>query len=99
MSGKTDRKPTTPEKVNHIIPSNLRGLQLAAYLLKCLTGGESESQIAERFGGDRQLIKMWKCFLIHNHWIEEKNEGVWQVTSNGAEALKKHRPQMHSVSV
>ena len=68
-------------------------------MLKSLAAGESEYQIADRFNGDKQLVRMWKCFLIHNRWIEKKSAGGWQITSRGVEAMNKHRAEKISIQV
>jgi DNA-binding CsgD family transcriptional regulator len=33
--------------------------QTAAYILRCISDGKNEEQIAERFDGDKELVKMW----------------------------------------
>ena len=63
-------------------PIRLKGLRQAVYTLNKLELGGT-SQIIEDFDGDEQLIKMWISFLLHNHWIEEKELGQIVVTEKG----------------
>lgn len=51
-------------------PCLLRGLDAAAYILESLASGETIPEIASRFNGDVELVKMWVSFLKHNHWMQ-----------------------------
>ena len=67
-----------------IDPLRLSGLKQAAYVLDCLQNGLDENEIASKFEGDRQLVKMWISFLRHNHWME-RPDGKWTATAKGRE--------------
>lgn len=57
--------------LGNINPVNLRGLKQALFVLHSLEEGRPAKEIAERLGGDLQLVEIWTNFLIHNHWIEK----------------------------
>ena len=73
-------------------PVRLVGLKQAAYVIECLTKGQSEQQIIIALGGDEQLLRMWISFLRHNHWMEAGVNG-WSITTKGALWIKKYTTQ------
>ncbi len=89
---------TGQQPSNSIDVSGASGLKQATYVLKFLCEGENETQIADRFNGDLQLVRMWKCFLTHNRWmekdIESKRTGIleehWRATAKGTIFLNRY---------
>lgn len=69
-------------------PVTLTGLKQATYVMRCLTRGQSEQQIANTMGDDQQLVRMWTFFLRHNHWMIKDGEG-WSTTAKGAKWSRK----------
>jgi hypothetical protein len=49
--------------------------------------GDTEDKIAIALGGDRQLVKMWVSFLVHNNWVAHVHDDImsekWIVTDKG----------------
>jgi hypothetical protein len=64
-------------------PVRLSGLKQAAFVMKCLTGGQRMDEITMAFGGDEQLANLWLSFLRHNHWIVQDGR-KWSLTPKGA---------------
>ena len=79
--------------LGNINPVNLRGLKQALFVLHSLEEGRAAEEIAERLGGDQQLVEIWTNFLIHNHWIEKTrvdSGGVrYLVTDKGKDWLQR----------
>lgn len=73
-------------------PIRLTGLKQATYVMQCLTKGQSEQQIANTMGDDKQLVKMWAFFLTHNHWMIREGEG-WFTTAKGADWSRRRTPE------
>jgi len=73
-------------------PVRLVGLKQAMYVMECLTKGQSEQQIANTMGDDKQLVRMWISFLQHNHWMESGVNG-WFVTTKGAAWINRYNSQ------
>ena len=62
-------------------PMKLRGLRQALFILDCLCDGDTEDQIAAKFSGDDQLVKMWFSFMKHNHWLSyDEFNNKWLMT-------------------
>ena len=60
-------------------------------MLKCIEGGVSESEIVELFQGDRLLVDIWKSFLIHNQWLNQRPvDPELEVTAIGNEWIRKY---------
>lgn len=68
-------------------PRMLRGLDAAAYILESLVRGETIPEIASKFNGDIELVKMWASFLKHNHWMQVDNSGNIVVTEKASAYL------------
>jgi hypothetical protein len=68
-------------------PCLLRGLDAAVYILESLARGETIKEIASRFDGDDELVKMWVSFLKHNHWMHVDNLGNIVVTEKASAYL------------
>ncbi|HEV8404921.1 MAG TPA: hypothetical protein VGQ13_03340 [Nitrososphaera sp.] len=47
-----------------------------------MNDGLPERGIIDLFQGDRQLVEIWKAFLIHNRWMEHP-DGKWIITDKG----------------
>jgi hypothetical protein len=79
--------------LGNINPVNLRGLKQALFVLHSLEKGRPAKEIAERLGGDLQLVEIWTNFLIHNHWIENikvDSVGVrYLITDKGKDLLQR----------
>lgn len=52
--------------------------------------GMTDSDIIDLFKGDKQLVEIWKSFMIHNHWME-KPDGKWIVTTKGEDWIEKYK--------
>lgn len=63
--------------------------QILFYILRCISEGKSEEQIAERFDEDKVLVKTWVDALkqIHLVAINKFNELV--ITTDGRNYLQK----------
>ena len=57
-----------------------------------MQNGMKESEIVELFGGDMQLVMLWRSFIIHNKWINKSptTDGKWEITNKGKEMVKKY---------
>jgi hypothetical protein len=51
--------------------------------------GIDESEIVELFQGDKQLVDIWKSFLIHIKWINQP-DSKFEVTDKGKEVMRKY---------
>jgi len=47
-----------------------------------------EWEIVELFGGDEQLVAIWKSFILHNRWMQ-KPDGKWEISDKGRELIGK----------
>jgi len=72
--------------------SYIRGLtesQTLSYVLRCISEGKNEDQIAERFDGDTLLIKTWVDALKQIHFIVTNHFDELIITSEGKNYLEK----------
>ena len=72
--------------------SYIRGLsesQTLAYVLRCISEGKSEEQIAERFDGDTVLVKTWIDALKQIHFIIMNYFDELVITQDGIGYLQK----------
>ena len=70
----------------------IRGLsesQTLAYVLRCISEGKSEEQIAERFDGDTVLVKTWIDALKQIHFIIMNYFDELVITQDGIGYLQK----------
>ena len=81
--------PTSPLQGDKVNPLQLTGLKQAIFVLKCMHDGITESEIVDLFHGDKQLVEIWKGFLIHNHRMAQP-DGKWIVTAKGEEWIGKY---------
>ena len=70
-------------------PSKFTGLQLPAYILKCLAKGDSQKEIASRFPEDGELVALWVSFLRNNQWAQ-KLDGKFSITAKGQAWIDKY---------
>lgn len=57
-------------------------------MLKCFEEGKDEKDIIDLFEGDKQLVGIWRAFLIHNDWMSHP-DGKWLVNDKGKEWIRK----------
>ncbi len=69
--------------------SGLTESQTLAYVLRCISEGKSEEQIAERFDGDTVLVKTWIDALKQIHYIVTNQFNELVITSDGKNYLQK----------
>jgi hypothetical protein len=63
--------------------------QTLFYVLRCISEGRSEEQIAERFDGDAVLVKTWVDALKQIHLVVTNHFNELVITSEGKNYLKK----------
>jgi hypothetical protein len=64
-------------------------VQTLAYILKFISDGKNEEQIAETFDGDKQLVKIWIETLIEIHFIKLNPFNELVLTPSGKDYLDK----------
>ena len=72
--------------------SYIRGLtesQTLFYVLRCISEGKSEDQIAEIFGGDILLVKTWVDALKQIRYVVTNQFNELVITSDGKKYLEK----------
>jgi len=68
---------------------NLTASQILFYVLRCISEGKSEEQIAERFDGDTVLVKTWIDALKQIHYVVTNQFNELVITSDGKNYLQK----------
>jgi hypothetical protein len=68
---------------------SLRESQALAYILRSISEGKNEEQIAERFDGDTELVKTWIDALKQIHFVVTNYFGELVITSEGEIYLQK----------
>ena len=63
--------------------------QILAYVLRSISEGKSEEQIAERFDGDIVLVKTWIDALKQIHYVVTNQFDELVITSDGKNYLQK----------
>ena len=63
--------------------------QTLFYVLRCISEGKSEEQIAERFDGDTVLVKTWIDALKQIHYVVTNQFNELVITSDGKNYLQK----------
>jgi hypothetical protein len=63
--------------------------QTLFYVLRCISEGKSEDQIAERFNGDTVLVKTWVDSLKQIHFVVTNHFKELVITSDGENYLQK----------
>ena len=67
---------------------SLTASQTLAYILRSLSEGKNENQIADRFDGDTELVKTWVDALRRIHFLVENYFDELIVTPDGADHLR-----------
>jgi hypothetical protein len=67
----------------------MKDSQTLAYILRALSEGKNENQIAERFNGDTELVKTWIDTLEQIHFVITNYFGELVITSDGKNHLEK----------
>jgi hypothetical protein len=71
--------------------SNIRGLtesQTLSYILRSISDGKNEEQIAERFDRDILLVKTWIGALKQTHYVTTNHFNKLVITSYGENFLQ-----------
>ena len=68
---------------------NLTESQILSYILRCISEGKNEEQIAERFDGDIALVKTWIDALKQMHYVLTNQFNELVITSDGKNHLQK----------
>ena len=63
--------------------------QILFYVLRCVSEGKSEDQIAERFDEDKVLVKTWMDALKQIHFVVINHFNELVITSEGKNYLEK----------
>ena len=61
--------------------------QILAYVLRSISEGKSEEQIAERFDGDIVLVRTWTDALKQMHYVFTNQFNELVITSDGRNYL------------
>ena len=72
--------------------NRLSELQSAMYILRCVSEGKNEDQIAERFIGDEQLVKTWLAVLNDIRLVERNFVNELVITKEGRKYLERYNP-------
>jgi hypothetical protein len=54
--------------------NRLSGLTAAIYILKCVSDGQSITEIAQKFDNKEQMVLTWIGFLKYNRFLEEETD-------------------------
>jgi hypothetical protein len=65
--------------------------QILFYVLRCISEGKSEEQIAERLDEDKVLVKTWVDALKQIHLVAINSFNELVITSEGKNYLDSHR--------
>ncbi|HZD34832.1 MAG TPA: hypothetical protein VE130_06475 [Nitrososphaeraceae archaeon] len=68
--------------------SNLTEIQVLAYILRSVSEGKNEDQIAERFDGDKRLVRTCLDALHQIHYIVKNYFDELVITSEGQSYLQ-----------
>jgi hypothetical protein len=63
--------------------------QTLAYVLRSISEGKSEDQIADRFDGDTALVKTWVDALKRIHFVVTNQFNEQVISSDGKDYLEK----------
>ena len=66
--------------------------QILSYMLRSISEGKCEEQIAERFAGDNKLVKIWIETLEQMHFIARDLFDELVVTPIGRIHLEEYNP-------
>jgi len=76
--------------LSNLDPTGFTGLQLPAFILRCLASGMSVDQIALKFPEDGELVALWISFLRGNRWTTKDSFGNWSITPKGQQWISKY---------
>lgn len=68
---------------------SLTTVQMLAYVLRSISEGKNENQIAERFDGNIKLVKICIDALSHIHLITKNSLNELVITPDGKSYLEK----------
>jgi hypothetical protein len=71
---------------------SLTEIQALAYILRSISEGKNEEQIAERFDGDTELVITWMDALKQIHFVVTNYFGELVMTPEGESYLHKFNP-------
>lgn len=63
--------------------------QTLAYVLRSISEGKNVEQMAERFDGDKTLVKTWVDALKQIHFVDTNQFNELVITSDGKNHLQK----------
>ena len=69
--------------------SNLTEIQVLSYILRSVSEGKNENEIAERFDGDMGLVETWLNALKQMHFIIMNYFDELVITQDGIGYLQK----------
>jgi hypothetical protein len=69
--------------------SSLTEDQVLSYILRSISEGKNEDEIADRFDGDTKLIKNWVNALKQTHFVAKNYFDEFVLTSDGKDYLEK----------
>lgn len=69
---------------------SLTASQTLAYILRSVSEGNNENQIADRFDGDTELVKTWVDALKRIHFLVKNYFDELIITPDGADHLQKY---------
>ena len=69
--------------------SSLTEIQVSSYILRSVSEGKNENEIADRFDGDKGLVKTWLDALKQMHFIIMNYFDELVITQDGIGYLQK----------
>ena len=73
----------------NLYTQSLTESQALAYILRLVSEGKNEDQIADRFDGDLELVKTWIDALKQIHFVIKNYFDELVITSDGINYLQK----------
>lgn len=70
----------------------LTAAQILAYILRSISEGRNEEQIADRFAGDKKLVMIWIEALERIHFVTINSFDELVVTPDGRRYLQEFNP-------
>jgi hypothetical protein len=68
---------------------SLTASQTLAYILRSVSEGKNENQIADRFNGDAELVRIWVDALKRIHYLVKNYFDELIITPDGVDHLQK----------
>jgi hypothetical protein len=69
--------------------SSLTENEVLSYILRAISEGQNENEIAERFDGDTELVKTWVNTLKQMHFVIMNYFDELVITQDGVSYLEK----------